>query len=267
MRTRIVLKEKDLDFERIIIDLPNKEQKQPWFLALNPYGKVPVLVEEDAWVVESALCNEYLEEQYPTPRLAPTDGRAKAEMRLWVEFCNSQFVPPVLSMLYEQRKPAAEQSADKMRHQQEKLTGLLPQLEQQLNGRDYLMGEHGIADLTFTPFLTLAERAGVDFGSFPNVDGLASAAETAAQLRRSEDRLCGLIGCVPAARINATVLSPPPVPCPSLSTSDHSSEQAPQVAGGLRAGGAQPRPAVRPVCRGSDGQALSGLCGRGHGRD
>ena len=48
MRTRIVLKEKALDFERILIDLPGKEQKQPWFLALNPYGKVPVLVEEDA---------------------------------------------------------------------------------------------------------------------------------------------------------------------------------------------------------------------------
>lgn len=169
MRTRIVLKEKDLDFERIIIDLPSKEQKQPWFLAINPYGKVPVLVEEDAWVVESALCNEYLEEQYPTPRLAPTDGRAKAEMRLWVEFCNSQFVPPVLSMLYEKRKPAAEQSADKLRHQRDKLTGLLPQLERQLDGRDYLMGEHGIADLTFTPFLTLAERAGVDFDPFPHV--------------------------------------------------------------------------------------------------
>lgn len=40
-----MLKEKALDFERILIDLPGKEQKQPWFLALNPYGKVPVLVE------------------------------------------------------------------------------------------------------------------------------------------------------------------------------------------------------------------------------
>lgn len=164
-----MLKEKALDFERILIDLPGKEQKQPWFLALNPYGKVPVLVEEGAWVVESALCNEYLEERYPTPRLAPTDARDKAEMRLWVEFCNSQFVPPVLSIMYEKRKPAEEQNADKIRHNQEKLAALLPHLEQQLGGRDYLMGEYGIADLSFTPFLTLAERAGVDFGLFPNV--------------------------------------------------------------------------------------------------
>ena len=51
MRTRIVLKEKDLDFDRILVDLPSKEQKEPWFLSINPYGKVPVLVEEGAWVL------------------------------------------------------------------------------------------------------------------------------------------------------------------------------------------------------------------------
>ena len=108
MRTRIVLKEKNLPFDRILLDLPNKEQKQEWYLALNPYGKVPVLVEEGAWVYESALCNEYLEEKYPTPALAPQDAGAKAQMRLWVEWCNSQFVPPVIGLLYENRKPAAE---------------------------------------------------------------------------------------------------------------------------------------------------------------
>ena len=72
MRTRIVLKEKALDFDRILIDLPSKEQKEPWFLSINPYGKVPVLVEEGAWVYESAICNEYLEDTYPTPALSPS---------------------------------------------------------------------------------------------------------------------------------------------------------------------------------------------------
>ena len=85
-------------------------------------------------VVESALCNEYLEERYPTPRLAPTDGWAKAEMRLLVEFCNSQFVPPVLSLMYEKRKPAEEQNADKLRHNQKKLAALLPVLSSSWTG-------------------------------------------------------------------------------------------------------------------------------------
>ena len=167
MRTRIVLKEKNLPFDRILMDLPNKEQKQDWYLALNPYGKVPVLVEEGAWVYESAICNEYLEEKYPTPPLAPTEAGAKAQMRLWVEFCNSQFVPPVIGLVYENRKPVAERSQEKIDSSKARLNALFPRLEAQLQSRDYLLGDYGIADLTFTPFLALCERVGVDFSSFP----------------------------------------------------------------------------------------------------
>src|SRR5215813_7573298 len=169
MRTRIVLKEKSLPFDRILMDLPNKEQKQDWYLTLNPYGKVPVLVEEGAWVYESALCNEYLEEKYPTPQLAPADAGAKANMRLWVEWCNSQFVPAVIGLIYENRKAANERSQEKIDQNKARLRELLPRLETQLQSHDYLMGDYGMADIAFTPFLALCERVGVDLSSFPRV--------------------------------------------------------------------------------------------------
>ena len=167
MRTRIVLQEKNLPFDRILMDLPNQEQKEPWYLTLNPYGKVPVLVEKDAWVYESAICDEYLEEKYPTPPLAPTDPGAKAHMRLWVEFCNSQFVPPVIGVIYENRKPPAERSQEKIDRNKQRLNELFARLEEQLQTRDYLLGEYSLADITFTPFLALCERFGVDFSRFP----------------------------------------------------------------------------------------------------
>jgi glutathione S-transferase len=44
---------------------------------------------------------------------------------------------------------------------------LLPRFEERLQTQDYLMGDYGIADLTFTPFLALAERVGVDLSRFP----------------------------------------------------------------------------------------------------
>lgn len=168
MRTRIVLKEKNLPFDRILLDLPNKEQKQEWYLTLNPYGKVPVLVEEGAWVYESALCNEYLEEKYPMPALAPEDAGAKAQMRLWVDWCNRQFVPPVIGILYEQRKPAVERSQGKIDHNKAKLTSLLPRLEERLQASEYLLGDYSMADIAFTPFLALCDRVGVDFRAFPH---------------------------------------------------------------------------------------------------
>jgi glutathione S-transferase len=180
MRTRIVLKEKNLPFDRILLDLPNKEQKQEWYLALNPYGKVPVLVEEGAWVYESALCNEYLEEKYPTPALAPQDASEKARMRLWVEWCNSQFVPAVIGLIYENRKPANERSQEKIDHNKAKLNALLPRLETQLQSRDYLIGDYSVADIAFTPFLALCDRVGVDLSAFPQV------ARWAARLKNKE---------------------------------------------------------------------------------
>jgi glutathione S-transferase len=90
-------------------------------------------------------------------------------MRLWVEFCNSQFVPSVIGIVYEMRKPPAERSQEKIDQNKARLNELLPRLEERLQTRDYLMGDYGLADLTFTPFLALAERAGVDFSRFPKV--------------------------------------------------------------------------------------------------
>ncbi len=131
---------------------------------------MPVLVEEGAWVYESAICDEYLEEKYPTPALSPSDPVAKAQMRIWVDFCNSQFIPPLITAVYEERKPAQEQDAEKIRANKEKLSSeLLPRLEEALRGKDYLMGNYSMADITFTPFLAICERVGMDLSGFPAV--------------------------------------------------------------------------------------------------
>src|SRR5581483_7412186 len=48
-------------------------EKQPEFLQLNPYGKIPVLVEDGHVLFESCIINEYLDEKYPDPLLMPKD--------------------------------------------------------------------------------------------------------------------------------------------------------------------------------------------------
>ena len=87
-RAIIALKEKNVDFDVIYIDLANKPD---WFLAISPLGKVPVLKVErdgqpDAVVFESSVILEYLEETAPGTKLHPADALERAQHRAWMEF-------------------------------------------------------------------------------------------------------------------------------------------------------------------------------------
>lgn len=87
-RAVIALKEKNVAFEVIYIDLANKPD---WFLAISPLGKVPLLkVERDgqepAIVFESAVILEFLEETETARPLHPADPLERAQHRSWIEF-------------------------------------------------------------------------------------------------------------------------------------------------------------------------------------
>ena len=81
-RVRIVLAEKGLEYETVIVDL---DERPAWIYAKNPLGKVPVLEEDDFVVPESAVIMEYLEERYPEPPLWPAEPAWRAAGRLLVE--------------------------------------------------------------------------------------------------------------------------------------------------------------------------------------
>ena len=68
-----------LPHELIECDLKNKSRE---LLELNPYGKVPVLVDGEAVVYESAIINEYLEEKYPAVPLLPKDPFKRSRARI-----------------------------------------------------------------------------------------------------------------------------------------------------------------------------------------
>ena len=78
-RVKIVLAEKNLPYEIVPVDLRAQEQKTPDYLKLNPYGKVPVLTDDDTVLYESCIINEYLEEKYPNPPLLPKDPGEKSQ--------------------------------------------------------------------------------------------------------------------------------------------------------------------------------------------
>jgi glutathione S-transferase len=79
----IALDEKNLEYETRNLNLFANEQYSPEYLKINPKGVVPSLLHEGRPVVESSLICEYLEDEFPEPRLAPRDPYLKARMRLW----------------------------------------------------------------------------------------------------------------------------------------------------------------------------------------
>jgi len=87
LKSLIPLHEKGLAFESVYVDLHKFEQHQPWFVALNPEGQVPVLDHDGILVTHTTVINEYLEDAFPdAPPLRPADAVGKARMRYWNKF-------------------------------------------------------------------------------------------------------------------------------------------------------------------------------------
>src|SRR5579885_1769109 len=93
-RVRIVLAEKGVEYETVVVDL---DDRPAWIYEKNSTGRVPVL-EEDAFVLpESAVIMEYLEERYPDPPLLPLDASERALARMLI-FRHDDFTSPYYAL-------------------------------------------------------------------------------------------------------------------------------------------------------------------------
>ena len=126
-------------------DLGNKPKD---LLELNPYGKVPVLVDGDAVVYESAIINEYLEESYPQTPLMPKTPLARSRVRIWVDYCNTRL----------QRAAGYIAHNYKVEESSEELKKYLQTLNQEMQNREYIADQYSLADITYIPFFVRRER-------------------------------------------------------------------------------------------------------------
>lgn len=90
LKSMVVLKEKQLPFESVYVDLHKFEQHSEWFLKLNPEGQVPVLVHNGAIITHTTVINEYLDDVFPEMPLRPADPVKRAHMRQWNKFVDEQ---------------------------------------------------------------------------------------------------------------------------------------------------------------------------------
>ena len=99
-RVRMTLLEKGMGFEIRWLNLGLMDQKQDWYLRLNPAGMVPTLMDGERVVFDSIAIIEYLDETRAEPRLVPADAPGRAEMRMWFAF-ELECAKPFRDSIYE----------------------------------------------------------------------------------------------------------------------------------------------------------------------
>ncbi len=161
-KVRVVLAEKELPYELVVVDLRKGEHKTPEFLRLNPYARVPVLEDEDVIVYESTVINEYLEDEYPGRNMMPEDSAGRARVRILEDYSDTSFLPRVVLVLAELAKPEAERDVERMHRYQAELARSLAWLDTTLEGREYLVGGFSIADTAFIPGVLILSKLQVE---------------------------------------------------------------------------------------------------------
>ena len=94
-RVRIALIEKGIEHELVTVDLAARKHREPEYLAINPYGRVPTLQEDDFLLWESNAILAYLAKKYPEKKLWPEGGRGEADALRWLFYETSTLQPAI----------------------------------------------------------------------------------------------------------------------------------------------------------------------------
>jgi glutathione S-transferase len=110
-----------------------------------------VLVDGAGVIYESAIINEYLDEKFPQLPLLPKSALQRAKARIWVDFLNSRIHPAASDITHDRDADRAQQ----------RLQQHLNTLETELTGRNFIVGDYSLADVSFIPFYARRQRYGV----------------------------------------------------------------------------------------------------------
>ena len=152
LRCRIVLYEKGMDFQVVDVDLYNKPED---IAVINPYNRVPVMVDRDLVLYESNIINEYIDERFPHPQLMPPDPIMRAKARQILHTLENELFSHIEAL--EKNQKAA---ADKARgHVRDQLLQLVPLFAKQ----NYMLGdEFSMLDVAIAPLLWRLEHYNIE---------------------------------------------------------------------------------------------------------
>src|SRR5262245_57239584 len=170
-KVHFALLELGLACEIVPVDLTKGEQRTAEFLALNPYGRVPVLTDGALTLWESHAILAYLGDK--TGKLWPTSAAGRADALRWLFFLSGHIAPPATELAYNRLAvkvlglPGDDAA---IARGEQALPAVLSILERQLAKSTWLLGEEfTLVDCAYGPVLNVIEKAGFSFGVFPKV--------------------------------------------------------------------------------------------------
>ncbi|MCY1046065.1 glutathione S-transferase family protein [Corallococcus sp. bb12-1] len=155
-RHRWLLEELEVPYELVKLDLAKQENRTPDYLALNPFGEVPVLVDGDVTLFESSAILLHLADRFPEKHLAPHPGSPERGPYLqWVLFAEVTLEPVVMEHHRNAQLPAEQKTHLEKQHA--RLDEVLTVIDNRLGGREFAVGNaFTTADLSLASVLHLA---------------------------------------------------------------------------------------------------------------
>ncbi|MEM9117842.1 MAG: glutathione S-transferase [Cyanobacteria bacterium P01_F01_bin.56] len=168
-KARLLLELLNLDYEWVQVDLLKGAHKSPEYLALNPFGQVPTLVDGDVTLADAQAILVYLARQYGGDRWLPTDALALAKVIRWLSTAAGEVRQgPENARLHH----LFSTQAINLDRAHEKATFILTQLDKHLLKHEWLVLERlTIADIAVFPYVALARDGKIDLTLYPNVLG------------------------------------------------------------------------------------------------
>ena len=173
-RVRLTAAVLGLTLEEKTMDFAKGEHKSPEYLAINPNGAIPALVDGDLTLTESRAIMQYLASKKPESGLLPKDEAGRADVTRWQFWDAAHFSPALGTVAFERVfKPMmgmGEPDATKIEEGLRNFRRFAGVLDARLAGKTYVVGDKlTLADLTLAASLMYAKQSDVPLAEFPNV--------------------------------------------------------------------------------------------------
>lgn len=186
-KVSIALEEMHLEYDVHTINMGTLEQKEDWYLKLNPNGRIPTIVDEenDNFVVfESGAILVYLAEK--TGQLMPQDAKKRSQVLQWVMF-QMGGIGPMQGQAHVFYRYAPEKVPYAIERYQKETRRLYEVYDSQLANKEYLVGDYSIADIAAFPWVRRHEWAGVPVEDLPNLVRWLAAIEARPAVQQGVD--------------------------------------------------------------------------------